>query len=532
MTFTLELNSYNPMHHLTGLTAIHVNLPVARLAEEAIRREECALGNGGALIVNTGKYTGRSPNDKFLVQYPDPGEDEKKIWWGKVNQPFSPEKFEQLLQKMCAYYQGKTAYVQNVYTGAHPSYQLPIRVITETAWHNLFARDLFIRQAQSTEPHTPQFTVLNAPGFKASPDLDGTNSEAFIIVDFRRRLILIGGTSYAGEIKKSIFSIMNYLMPIRNVLSMHCSANVGQNSDVALFFGLSGTGKTTLSSDPLRHLIGDDEHGWGDDGVFNFEGGCYAKTIRLRPDLEPLIWDASQRFGSVLENVVFDSETRSIDFDSEKLTENTRAAYPIDFIPNHIPEGRAGHPDNIFFLTADAFGVLPPIARLTPDQAMYYFLSGYTSKLAGTEKGLGNEPQATFSTCFGSPFLPLFPDIYATLLGEKIKTHQSRVWLVNTGWTGGAYGTGKRIHLPYTRAMIQAALSGAFDSVKYRTDEHFGFSIPLSCPEVPSEILNPRLTWKEPLQYDQMASSLVARFVRNFSQFEGMPQQIIQAGPH
>ncbi|HPH96771.1 MAG TPA: phosphoenolpyruvate carboxykinase (ATP) [Anaerolineaceae bacterium] len=532
MSFTLELNSHNPSSLLTGLTAIHTNLPVSQLAEHAVNNSEAVLGNAGALIVNTGKYTGRSPNDKFLVRYPDPDNNEKKVWWGKINQPFSPEKFEHLLQKMCAYFQGKAVYVQNVYAGAHPDYQLPIRVITESAWHNLFARDLFIRQAQTSEAHTPQFTVLNAPGFKASPDLDGTNSEAFIIVDFRRHLILIGGTSYAGEIKKSIFSIMNYLMPIRNVLSMHCSANVGKDGDTALFFGLSGTGKTTLSSDPLRRLIGDDEHGWGDDGVFNFEGGCYAKTIRLRPELEPLIWNAAQRFGSVLENVVFDPETREIDFDSEKLTENTRAAYPIDYIPNHIPEGKAGHPDNIFFLTADAFGVLPPIARLTADQAMYYFLSGYTSKLAGTEKGLGNEPQATFSTCFGSPFLPLFPDIYATLLGKKIQQHQSKVWLINTGWTGGAFGTGKRIHLPYTRAMIQAALSGALNAVEYRQDDHFGFSVPLTCPDVPAEILNPRQTWKEAQQYDQMAASLVSRFSKNFSQFEGMPLNIVQAGPH
>jgi phosphoenolpyruvate carboxykinase (ATP) len=474
----------------------------------------------GAVVVSTGKHTGRSPNDKFITRQNTPDDD--LIWWGKVNKPCDADQFECLYHRVTSYLQGRDVFVQDLQAGAHPEYSLPIRVITESAWHSLFARDLFIRPPlDKAVIQEPQFTVLQAPGFKANPCEDGTNTDVFIIVDFIKRMILIGGTSYAGEIKKSIFTIMNYLLPLKGVLSMHCSANVGVGEDVALFFGLSGTGKTTLSSDPERRLIGDDEHGWGKDGVFNFEGGCYAKTIHLRQELEPLIWEASRQFGSVLENVSIDPVTRELDFDDDRVTENTRAAYPIDFVPNHVPEGYAGHPQNIFFLTADAFGVMPPLARLTPDQAMYYFLSGYTSKLAGTEKGLGAEPEATFSTCFGAPFLPLYPQQYAQLLGEKINRHSVQVWLVNTGWTGGPFGVGHRIHLPYTRAMIRGVLSGNLDGVATRKDPYFGLPIPVECPGVPDEILDPRSTWADSAAYDEQARGLIARFEKNFSQFAG-----------
>jgi phosphoenolpyruvate carboxykinase (ATP) len=485
----------------------------------------------GGVVVNTCPCTGRSPNDKYVVQNNLP--EDAPIWWGKVNKPLAPEKFERLHQKVLAYFQGRDVFVQDMLAGAHPTYRLPIRVISEQAWHSLFAHDLFIRlPAEGLDKHVPQFTVLHAPHFNAVPEVDGVNSNVFIIMDFSRHLILIGGSAYAGEIKKSIFTLMNYLMPRQGVLSMHCSANVGAGGDVALFFGLSGTGKTTLSSDPERGLIGDDEHGWGDDGVFNFEGGCYAKTIKLRQDLEPLIWEATRRFGTVIENVVFDPASRLIDFNSDAITENTRAAYPIDFVPGHIPEGRAGHPANVFFLTADAFGVLPPLARLTREQAMYYFLSGYTSKLAGTEEGLGAEPQATFSTCFGAPFLPLHPNIYARLLGEKIAKHNAQVWLVNTGWTGGPYGIGHRIHLPYTRAMVRAALTGRLDDVPTRMDPYFGLSIPTQCPDVPADVLDPRRTWADPDAYDRQARMLVANFVKNFTQFAGdVSPEMVAAGP-
>jgi phosphoenolpyruvate carboxykinase (ATP) len=405
--------------------------------------------------------------------------------------------------------------------------------VTETAWHSLFARNLFVRLPPEDLPnHKPEYTVLQAPGFRATPEIDGTNSDIFIILNFERKLILIGGTSYAGEIKKSIFSVLNYLLPKRGVLSMHCSANVGSDGEVALFFGLSGTGKTTLSSDPDRQLIGDDEHGWGDDGVFNFEGGCYAKVIRLREELEPLIWNATRHFGTILENVNVDAIRRRVNFDDASFTENTRAAYPIGFLPNSLPEGRSSHPKNIVFLTADAFGVLPPIARLTPEQAMYHFLSGYTSKLAGTEKGLGSEPQATFSACFGAPFLPLHPSVYADLLGEKIKKHNVKVWLVNTGWTGGPFGVGERMSLPYTRAMVTAALAGQLDDVPTRRDPNFGLYIPTSCPQVPENILDPRTTWSVPDEYDRKAKELAERFYKNFKRFESeVDASIVAAGP-
>ncbi len=519
-------------HHLRNLNRIYWNLSSPILVEQIIQRKEGRLSPRGAVVVSTGQFTGRSPNDKYIIKSEGmPGLNE--IWWGKVNKPMSAGDFECLYQRVTAYFQGRDVFVQDLMVGAHPGYQLPIRVITEQAWHSLFARDLFIRLTpEQASAQIPQFTILHAPNFVADPQEDGTRSGVFVTLDFESRILLIGGTSYAGEIKKSVFTLMNYLLPRQGVLSMHCSANIGARGDVALFFGLSGTGKTTLSSDPDRRLIGDDEHGWGDDGVFNFEGGCYAKTIKLRQELEPLIWEASRRFGSVLENVVMDPLTHEMDFDSDLLTENTRAAYPIDYVPNSVPEGRGGHPENIFLLTADAFGVMPPLARLNRDQALYYFISGYTSKLAGTEKELGIEPQATFSTCFGAPFLPLHPSVYARLLGEKIDRHNTRVWLVNTGWTGGPYGVGKRIHLPYTRAMVRAALTGQLDDIPSRVDPYFGLSIPTACPEVPSTVLDPQSTWSDPQAYDHQARQLIARFDENFTQFaEQVAPDVVVAGP-
>ena len=518
-------------HKLVNLANIYFNLPTPGLVEQSILRGEGTLSQMGALVVNTGQYTGRSPNDKFIVNNFSEGQDD--IWWGKINRPIAPEKFEHIYLKLSAYLQGRDVFVQDLLVGAHPSYQMPVRIITEQAWHSLFARDLFIRPPlDSLNTQVPKFTVIQAPGFLANPAEDNTNTGTFIILDLLQNLIIIGGPSYAGEIKKGVFSVMNYLLPKQGVLSMHCSANVGEQGDVALFFGLSGTGKTTLSSDPERQLIGDDEHGWGDDGVFNFEGGCYAKTIHLREELEPLIWSAAHHFGTVLGNVVMDPVTRRMDFDSDRYTENTRAAYPIDYVPRHVEEGYAGHPRNIFLLTADAFGVMPPLARLNHEQAMFYFLSGYTSKLAGTEKGLSQEPQATFSTCFGAPFLPLHPKVYANLLGEKISRYGTRVWLVNTGWTGGPYGTGHRIHLPYTRAMVRAALTGALDDVPTRTDPIFGLSVPLSCPDVPPEILDPRTTWDNADAYTQQAQQLAGQFEQNFKQFAGdVPPEVVKVTP-
>jgi len=520
-------------HGLFNLKTAYWNLYTAALVEQILLRQEGALASQGAVVVNTGEHTGRSPGDKFVVRYDN--EDDEPIFWGKVNQPIAPQKFDQLHLKMLSYLQGRDVFVQDMLVGAYPSQSLPIRIITDKAWSSLFARNLFIRLPPGKlARHVPAFTVIQCPEFKANPLEDGTQSSTFIIVNFTRRLVLIGGTSYAGEIKKSIFSVMNYLMPRSGILSMHCSANLGVNGDVALFFGLSGTGKTTLSSDPERALIGDDEHGWSKNGVFNFEGGCYAKTIHLRQSLEPLIWDSARRFGTVLENVEFDHFTRQADFDSDRLTENTRAAYPLDFVANHVLEGySSGQPENIFFLSADAFGVLPPISRLTPDQAMYYFLSGYTSKLAGTEKGLGSEPEATFSTCFGAPFLPLNPRVYADLLGSYILKNNSAVWLINTGWTSGPYGIGERIRLPYTRAMIKAALGHRLDGIAMRKEPFFGLMVPESCPDVPAEALNPVKTWKDPAAYLLQANKLVTAFENNFRQFEGVvSKESAGAGPH
>lgn len=505
----------------------HYNLSVAQLVEAAIRRGEGMLTASGALRAETGKYTGRSPKDKFIVDEPSVHD---KISWGAVNQPIDEAKFDKLYHDVLEYLNGKELFVFDGFAGADPAYRLPIRVVNEYAWHNLFVHQLFVRpSAEELKEHQPGFTVIAAPGFEAKPAVHGTNSETFIIINFSQKTVLIGGTKYAGEMKKSIFSVMNYLLPEKQVLSMHCSANVGEKGDVALFFGLSGTGKTTLSADPNRRLIGDDEHGWSDKGVFNIEGGCYAKCINLSEEKEPQIWNAI-KFGSVLENVVIDEETRIPDYDSGKLTENTRAAYPVDYIPGAMIPGTAGHPNVIVFLTADAFGVLPPIAKLTKEQAMYHFLSGYTSKLAGTERGV-TEPEATFSTCFGAPFLPLQPSVYAEMLGEKISKHNVQVYLVNTGWSGGPYGVGKRMNLAYTRAMVTAAINGTLQDTDYTIDPVFGLAVPNEVPGVPSEVLMPRNTWANKEEYDQKAKELAARFVKNFAKFEGVAKEIAEAGP-
>ncbi len=519
-------------HGLHHLNSVYWNLSPAILLEQAVLREEGVLSSDGAFIVRTGKHTGRAPNDKFVVKYPDLNMDE--ICWGKTNQPLLPESFERIYANLTSFFSGRDVFVQDLRVGAHPDHTMPIRVITEKAWHNIFASNMFIRVApEEACKQIPQFTVIQSESFEAAPKEDGVRTGTFIIVNFQKRVILIGGTGYAGEIKKSIFTIMNYLMPREGILSMHCSANVGEPGDVALFFGLSGTGKTTLSSDPYRRLIGDDEHGWCNDGVFNFEGGCYAKTIKLSQTLEPIIWDATHRFGAVIENVVYDNASRIVDFDSCEITENTRGAYPLNFVPLKVDKGYAGHPENVFFLTADAFGVLPPIAKLTNTQAMYYFLSGYTSKLAGTETGLGTEPQATFSTCFGAPFLPLYPTVYAELLGQKIQKHNASVWLVNTGWTGGPYGVGSRFKLPYTRAMIQAALSHQLDDVAFKKDGYFGLMIPETCPGVPAEVLDPQTTWADRAAYIHQAHKLIASFEENFMQYAGkVSSEVLETTPH
>jgi phosphoenolpyruvate carboxykinase (ATP) len=503
------------------------NLSTAVLYEEAVRRGEGAIAAEGPLACRTGQHTGRSPNDKFTVREPS---SEAEIAWGKVNRPIDPAQFDALHKDLVASLSGKELFVLDCFAGADPKYRLAVRVINEFAWHNLFCKNLFIDDPAAAA--APQFTIIDSPSFKADPARHGSNSDVMIAVNFAKRLVLIVGSSYAGEMKKSIFSVLNYLLPLQNVLSMHCSANIGAAGDTALFFGLSGTGKTTLSSDPDRLLIGDDEHGWSDRGVFNFEGGCYAKTIRLSAEAEPQIYATTRRFGTVLENVVVDEQTRALNLDDDRYTENTRAAYPIAFIDNAVPSGQGGHPRNVVMLTADAFGVLPPISRLSPDAAMYHFLSGYTAKVAGTEKGV-TEPKATFSTCFGAPFLPLLPSRYAKMLGERIARHNVRVWLVNTGWTGGPYGVGKRMKISYTRAMIRAVLSGALDSVAYTKDPVFNLDIPASCPDVPADVLKPRATWADGAAYDAQAVKLAKMFVENFKTFEhAVSAEVLAAGPH
>ncbi|MFN8059358.1 MAG: phosphoenolpyruvate carboxykinase [Vicinamibacterales bacterium] len=515
---------------LTGLKHVHWNLNAPALYEEAVRRGEGVIAEHGPLVCRTGQHTGRSPNDKFTVE---DEETAKRVWWGKVNRPVTPAAFDALHRDLAEYAKGKEVFVQDCYAGADPSYRLPIRVVTQYAWHSLFARTMFIPETQPERlaTHVPQFTVIDLPQFQATPSRHGTNSEVFIQVNFSKRLVLIGGTSYAGEIKKSIFTVMNYLLPQRGVMPMHCSANIGTGGDTALFFGLSGTGKTTLSSDPDRNLIGDDEHGWSDAGVFNFEGGCYAKMIRLSPEAEPQIYATTRRFGTVLENVPLDGTTRRLDLDDASLTENTRGAYPISYIDNFVATGTGGHPRNVVMLTADAFGVMPPIARLTPEGAMYHFLSGYTAKVAGTEKGV-TEPKATFSTCFGAPFLPLPPDVYATFLGQRISSHGARVWLVNTGWSGGPFGVGQRMKIGHTRQMIKAALSGALDSVAYELDPVFNVQVPTSCPGVPADVLKPRGTWADAAAYDAQATKLAKMFAENFQTFEpNVAAGVKAAGP-
>ena len=505
------------MQRLTEGPNVHRNLSTPQLVETAIARGEASLASNGALVALTGARTGRSPRDKFIVE-DDITRD--TIHWGKVNQPFPPEKFNAILDRVKRHMAERDLYVMDLYAGADPAYQLPITVICEYAWHALFVKQLFVRPSLAQlATHAAEFTVIAAPEFEAIPERDGTRSGTFILGDFTQKIILIGGTKYAGEMKKSIFGVMNYLLPPRDVLPMHCSSNIGPNGATTLFFGLSGTGKTTLSADPHRRLIGDDEHGWSPNGVFNFEGGCYAKCIDLSEEKEPQIYHAI-RFGSVLENVVIDERTGQPDYSDIRHTENTRAAYPIEFIENAAIPGMGGHPSNVLLLTADAFGVLPPIAKLTPDQAMYHFLSGYTAKLAGTEAGLGHEPVPEFSTCFAAPFLPLAPRLYAEMLGKRLQQHNAQCWLVNTGWTGGAFGTGRRMSLPHTRAIVNAALDGRLAKAEYVTESAFGLSIPTSCPNVPSEILNPRNAWADKAAYDTQAQALAAKFEENFRRFD------------
>jgi phosphoenolpyruvate carboxykinase (ATP) len=496
----------------------HWNQSAPVLYEHAIRRGEGELGFGGSFSVSTGLFTGRTPRDKYIVN--EPGTKDT-VWWGKINQPIDPERFASLHQRMLAYLQGRVIFVQDLYAGADPAYRLPVRVVTDSAWHSLFSRNMFIRPPVSElEGFEPAFTILHAPRFLAIPELDRINSDVFIFVNFAERLVLIGGTSYAGEIKKSVFGYLNFVLPARDVLPMHASANVSPKGDCAIFFGLSGTGKTTLSADSSRTLIGDDEHGWSPKGIFNFEGGCYAKVINLSPTAEPEIYATIGRFGTVLENVVLDKETRIADVDDQSLTENTRACYPIDFIPNADPHGLGPHPSNVVMLTADAFGVMPPIAKLNTEQAMYHFLSGYTARVAGTEKGLSNAPEATFSTCFGAPFMPRHPAVYAKMLGARIKEHGAQCWLVNTGWSGGTYGVGRRMPIAHTRALLRAALDGRLDGTTLREDPNFGLLVPEGCPDVPSEVLDPRGTWSDKKAYDETARELTRRFAANFAEFE------------
>ena len=520
-----EVSVVESVKALAAGPRVHANLSVAELVETSLKRGEGQLAANGALVAVTGARTGRSPKDKFTV---DDAVTHNVVDWGKVNKPFAPEKFEALLGRVLEHLKDRELFAQDLYCGADAAYQLPIRVISEYAWHALFVRDLFVRpDAAALATHVPEFTVVAAPEFQAVPVRDGTATSAFILADFTRKIILIGGTKYAGEMKKSIFGVMNFIVPNKDVLPMHCSANVGADGVTALFFGLSGTGKTTLSADPARRLIGDDEHGWGPTGVFNFEGGCYAKCVDLTEEKEPQIFRAI-RFGSVLENVILDA-ARKPDYFDIHLTENTRAAYPVDFIEGAVIPGVGGHPKNVLFLAADAFGVLPPIARLTPDQAMYHFLSGYTAKLAGTELGVV-DPEPEFSACFGSPFLPLAPRVYAEMLGKRLTQHGASCWLVNTGWSGGKFGVGKRMSLKITRALVNAALDGRLDKVEFVTESAFGLSIPVSCPEVPAEILNPRNSWTDKEAYDKTAADLAARFEANFKQFDAS-EAIRAAGP-
>jgi phosphoenolpyruvate carboxykinase (ATP) len=515
---------------IANIAQVFHNLAAPGLYEHAIRRGEAMLAHLGPLVVRTGHHTARAANDKFIVKE---ASSQDKVWWGKANKSYTEESFDFLYRKCLAYIQGRDLYVQDVFAGADEQYRMPVRVINLDAWHNLFARNMFIRPSdEQLKSFKTEFTILHLPHFHANPGFDNTYSEAFIILHLGKKLVIIGGTHYAGEIKKSVFTTMNFILPQADVLSMHCSANVGKDGDTALFFGLSGTGKTTLSADPERRLIGDDEHGWSDNGVFNFEGGCYAKVIGLSEEAEPDIFETTRKFGTILENVAIDFETRRIDLNDDSLTENTRAAYPITHIDSAIREGVGDHPKNVIFLTTDAFGIMPPIARLNPKQAMYHFISGYTSKIGGTEKGLGKEPKATFSACFGAPFMVLHPYAYASLLAKKIEQFNVNIWLVNTGWSGGPYGVGERMKIAHSRAVVKAALAGDLDSVEYNKDPIFGFEVPRHCPGVPEEILNPRNTWKSPDEYDTQAKMLAKLFNDNFKDYaDEVPLEILEQNP-
>ncbi|MCB9455534.1 MAG: phosphoenolpyruvate carboxykinase (ATP) [Anaerolineaceae bacterium] len=519
-------------HGLTNLNTIYWNLPTEALYEEITFRREGQISKMGPMVVNTGKHTSRAAADKFIVREPT---SENHVWWGEYNRPIAADKFAEIFSRMQGFLQGKDVFVQDCFAGAQPEYRLPVRIVSEYAWHSLFARNMFILPQNRDEyrQHVPDFTVIVVPSFKAYEPIDSTRTGTFIVMDFEQRLCLIGGTAYAGEIKKSVFTALNYLLPLQGVMSMHCSANMSDNGDTALFFGLSGTGKTTLSADPTRGLIGDDEHGWSDEGVFNIEDGCYAKVIQLSPSAEPEIYAASHRFGTVLENVVYDPVTRQIDLDDDRLTENTRSSYPLEYIANAVPNKMGGHPNHILLLTCDAQGVMPPIARLTPDQALYHFISGYTSKVGGTEAGVGAQPEITFSTCFGAPFMVHHPWVYAELLKNKILRYGSTCWLINTGWVGGPYGVGKRISIKYTRTLLNAALSGVLDDVDYYTDPVFGFSVPASCPGIPEDVLFPARSWGSEAEYWNMYQQLAARYVGNFKKFApDCPPELVQAGPN
>jgi len=518
--------------HNTG--RVYWTLSTPQLYEQIIRHREGLLAHLGPIVVRTGHTTGRSPDDKLIVS--EPSSHDRIHWDGKVNRPMSEEHYWKLHELMLNYIQGRDLFVQDCYVGADPKYRIPIRVITEDAWQSLFARNMFIqiRDREQLLNHVPEFRVICMPGLHAQPPEEyGTNSETFIVVHFGEKTILIGATRYGGEIKKSIFTILNYLLPLNEVLSMHCSANVGYRGDVALFFGLSGTGKTTLSADPERALIGDDEHGWSDNGIFNFEGGCYAKVIRLSRDAEPAIYECTRKFGTIMENVMIDYDTRRVDLGDDTFTENTRAAYPITHLPNIVREGVAGHPSNIVFLTCDAFGVMPPVSRLTPQQAMYHFLSGYTARVAGTERELGKGgPVPVFSTCFGAPFMALHPGVYARMLGERIDRHDVSCWLINTGWTGGPFGTGHRMDIGVTRAIIRAALSGDLDRAPLREEPFFGLRVPTACPDVDPSILDPKHTWHKKEDYDTTAVELAGRFRDNFKKYaDGVSAEVLAAEP-
>ncbi len=516
---------------LRNLNNVYWNLTTEALYEEVIFRREGRISHQGPIVVDTGKHTARAAKDKFVVRET---ESEDHVWWGEYNRPFNPDNFNRVFQRLQGFLQGRDLFVQDCYAGADPKFRLPVRIITEYAWHSIFARNMFIEAETHDElrQFIPGFTVISIPSFQGLPEIDGTLSPTFILLNLEQKLCIIGGTGYGGEIKKSVFTVLNYLLPLQGIMTMHCSANVGANKESALFFGLSGTGKTTLSADPKRGLVGDDEHGWSDDGIFNFEGGCYAKVIALSPTAEPQIHACTQKFGTILENVIYDPVTRLLDLDDEHLTENTRAAYPLEFIDNAIPEKMAGHPKNIIMLTCDASGVMPPISKLTPEQAMYHFISGYTSKVSGTEIDLGKEPEITFSACFGAPFMVHHPYYYADLLRNKINKYDVNCWLVNTGWTGGPYGIGKRMSIRYTRTLLNAALDGKLLDVEYYTDPVFGFQVPKECEGVPESVLNPINTWGDKKAFQDKYLMLASLFNENFKKFkDGCPDDVIKSGP-